>query len=55
MFENEKYPKKRMDEVATLKSGTTFDKEYELQNGDLLYCKVSDMNLEGNEKYMLSS
>ena len=55
MFENEKYPKKKMDEVATLKSGTTFDKEYELQSGDLLYCKVSDMNLEGNEKYMFSS
>ena len=44
MFENKEYPKKRMDEVAILKSGTTFNKEYELQNGDLLYCKVSDMN-----------
>ena len=37
MFENKEYPKKRMDEVAILKSGTTFNKEYELQNGDLLY------------------
>ena len=55
MFENKEYPKKRMDEVAILKSGTTFNKEYELQNGDLLYCKVSDMNLQGNEKYMISS
>ena len=55
MFESRKYIKKRIDEVATLKSGTTFSKEYELENGDLLYCKVSDMNLQGNEKYMRSS
>ena len=55
MFESRKYPTKRIDEVATLKSGTTFSKEYELENGELLYCKISDMNLQGNEKYMRSS
>lgn len=55
MFENEMYLKKRMDEVAILKSGTTFSKGYELDNGEMLYCKVSDMNLEGNEKYMKTS
>ena len=46
------FSKKRMDEVAVLKSGTTFLKEQELEEGELLYCKISDMNLEGNEKYI---
>ena len=55
MFDNENYPIKRIDEVAVLKSGTTFDKKYELTQGDMLYCKVSDMNLSGNEKYMTTS
>ena len=55
MFEHKEYPKERIDKVAILKSGTTFSKEEELENGELLYCKVSDMNLKGNEKYIVSS
>ena len=55
MFDDLNCPIKRMDEVCTLKSGTTFDKSLELRNGEMLYCKVSDMNLEGNEKYMFLS
>ena len=55
MFDNKDYPIKRMDEVCTLKSGTTFNKSLESNQGDMLYCKVSDMNLNGNEKYMIRS
>lgn len=46
---------KTIGEFCTLKSGMTFPKEYELSSGDILYCKVSDMNLEGNEKYLITS
>ena len=55
MFSMNNFSKKRMDEVAVLKSGTTFLKEQELEEGELLYCKISDMNLEGNEKYIITS
>lgn len=55
MFENKNYKIKRIDEVAILKSGVTFNKKFELSEGDLLYCKVSDMNLLENEKYMMKS
>ena len=49
------FPLKRIDKVCSLKSGTTFDKRYELTEGTMLYCKVSDMNLIGNEKYLTIS
>ena len=55
MFEELDCPTYRMDEVCTLKNGTTFAKSLELNNGDILYCKISDMNLIGNEKYMTTS
>ncbi|MBQ1733664.1 MAG: restriction endonuclease subunit S, partial [Lachnospiraceae bacterium] len=35
-----------------MKSGTTFPADQELEAGDYLYAKVSDMNLPGNEVYM---
>ena len=40
---------------CTLKSGTTFPQEAELTSGDIMYIKVSDMNLPGNEVYIKSS
>lgn len=42
-------------EVCTLKSGTTFSKDKELDNGDFQYIKVSDMNIAGNEVYINTS
>ena len=55
MFDESDFPIRKIEEVCSLKSGTTFDKSSELEFGDILYCKVSDMNLEGNEKFMIRS
>jgi type I restriction enzyme S subunit len=45
----------RLGNIVTLKSGTTFKKEYELNEGDYEYIKVSGMNLLGNEYEITTS
>jgi type I restriction enzyme S subunit len=40
---------------CVLKSGTTFPQEAEQESGEVLYIKVSDMNLPGNEVYIRNS
>ena len=40
---------------CTLKSGTTFPADKELAVGDVIYAKVADMNLPGNEVYIRAS
>ena len=40
---------------CVLKSGTTFPADKELAVGDVIYAKVADMNLPGNEIYIRSS
>ncbi|WP_113922176.1 restriction endonuclease subunit S [Cognataquiflexum aquatile] len=39
----------RLEEIVTLKSGTSFNSTLELTNGDFMYVKVGAMNLPGNE------
>ena len=46
---------KTIEQTCTMKSGTTFSKEDELDSGEIYYIKVSGMNLPGNEKYIKSS
>lgn len=55
MFENKGFPLSTIGNTCVLKSGTTFSKELEQSFGDVLYIKVSDMNLSGNEKYITTS
>lgn len=47
-----KYNVDTISNACVLKSGTTFKSEEELDYGPLMYAKVSDMNLSGNEKYI---
>lgn len=49
------WEEKTLDEVCYLKSGTTISKNLEKKEGDLMYVKIGDMNLLGNEKYITSS
>lgn len=42
----------RLGDVAEIKSGKTIPLEKENEGGPILYAKVLDMNLIGNEKYM---
>ena len=56
MFGNDKWPKKSLDELCFIKSGSTFPVESELSdNGNFMYAKVADMNLPGNEKFIIWS
>ena len=55
MFEKRGYPVSTIEETCTLKSGTTFSSELELPVGDIIYAKVSDMNLPENSKYIRTS
>ena len=55
MFSNIDCEIKTIEQTCTMKSGTTFSKEDELDSGELYYIKVSGMNLPGNEKYIKSS
>lgn len=55
MFENKGFPLSTIGKTCVLKSGKTFSKELEQSFGDILYIKVSDMNLSGNEKYITTS
>lgn len=44
----------RLGELCTLKGGSAFKEEYQgLSEGDLPFVKVSDMNLKGNDKYII--
>ena len=52
---NSKFPVQKLSEVCSFKSGTTFSPEVELQDGDYMYAKVADMNLSGNETYIIRS
>ncbi len=55
MFKGHDYPMKTIGELCSMKSGTTLAREQELTEGTLRYCKVSDMNLPGNEKIIQQS
>ncbi|TYC18083.1 hypothetical protein ES677_01510 [Bizionia gelidisalsuginis] len=43
---------KTLGEVCDLKSGKTISKSIERSEGEILYIKVGDMNLKGNENYI---
>jgi len=49
------WEEKKLGEVCELKSGTTISKSLEKTNGEVLYVKVGDMNMSGNEEYINSS
>lgn len=42
-------------ECCTLKSGNSLPSDVENEGGEILYIKVGDMNLKGNEKYITTS
>ena len=46
---------KTIGETCKLKSGTSLNLEVENEGGPILYIKVGDMNLTGNEKYITTS
>ena len=52
---NSKFPVQKLSEVCSFKSGTTFSPDEEKQEGDYMYAKVADMNLSGNETYIVRS
>jgi len=43
---------KKIGEVCQFKSGTTISEKLEKKSGEVLYAKVGDMNLPGNETYI---
>lgn len=51
----EGWEEKKLDDVCTYKSGTTISKDLEKDTGDLLYIKVGDMNIRGNEELITTS
>lgn len=55
MFEGKGFPRSTIGHECKLKSGFTFSLESEIPEGDILYAKVSDMNLNENQKYMITS
>ena len=46
---------KKLGEVCEYKSGTTISNKLEKVEGEILYIKVGDMNLEGNEEFITCS
>jgi type I restriction enzyme S subunit len=46
---------KKLGDVCEFKSGNTIDIKLEKNNGNILYAKVGDMNLRGNEYYITLS
>jgi type I restriction enzyme S subunit len=50
-----RYKVSTIGQECVLKSGTTFPSQKELSNGDVIYAKVADMNLPGNETYIQTS
>jgi len=53
--ESTPYEVSTIGKECTLKSGTTFPADKELAVGDVIYAKVADMNLPGNEIYIQAS
>ena len=47
--------KERIGDICTLKSGTTLKEDMLIEDGPIPYVKVSDMNLAGNEKYIVTA
>jgi len=45
----------RIGDICTLKSGTTLKEDMLIEDGPIPYVKVSDMNLVGNEKYIVTA
>ena len=45
----------KLGKVCNFKSGVTIDNKFEKTNGDIIYAKVGDMNLIGNEDYINTS
>ena len=52
---NPKYDVSTLGQECRFKSGTTMSVDVELDFGDFIYAKVSDMNLEGNEIELIHS
>lgn len=46
---------KKLGEVCDFKSGNTINSKLEKSEGEIIYAKVGDMNLEGNEEYITIS
>ena len=55
LFEGKGYPVVPISTIAKVKSGSTIALEQENEGGPVMYVKVSDMNLAGNDKYLYSS
>ena len=51
----EDWVEKKLGEVCDLKSGNSISKSLEKETGDIIYAKVGDMNLEGNEVSITTS
>jgi type I restriction enzyme, S subunit len=49
------WEKVKLSTVCDFKSGTTIDKKLEKTKGEVIYAKVGDMNLVGNEDYITLS
>ena len=47
--------RKRIGDICTLKSGTSLGEDLLFDDGAFPYIKVSDMNLPGNEKYIVTA
>ena len=52
---DKKWKTNTIGNCCTLKSGNSLSAEVENEGGDVLYVKVGDMNLKGNEKYITTS
>ena len=52
---NSLWEKRSISEICRIKSGTTFPSSVENEGGEIAYIKVADMNIPGNEKYIISS
>ena len=50
-----KWEIKKLGDVCEFKSGITIDSKLEKSGGEVIYAKVGDMNLEGNEDYITLS
>lgn len=51
----EGWERKKLGEVCDFKSGTTIAVNLEKANGEIIYAKVGDMNLAGNEHFITGS
>lgn len=55
MFGRGIFIEKQLSEVSKIKSGFTIGLHKENEGGKVMYVKVADMNLPGNEKYLTTS